>query len=100
MLSLRSLVLRLQLGLMLVLAGCDGTEVVPTNPPAPTALTLDEWKKLPIPEKYDESAFERLRLADPKLKSDSAWRAFMKKEIMPERDQDIPRAPAAPQTRS
>lgn len=75
---------------MCLLVGCKRDQTIPANPPTPSALSLDEWKKLPIPEKYDESAFERLRLADPKLKSERAWQAYMKKEIMPERNKDIP----------
>lgn len=96
MLKKNCVVNRLQLGTILLLAGCNGTEVIPANPPAPTALTLDEWKMLPIPEKYDEATFERLRLSDPKLKSESVWRAFMKKEIMPERHKDIPKVTPSP----
>ncbi|MCC6510698.1 MAG: hypothetical protein IT423_16460 [Pirellulaceae bacterium] len=63
---------------------------MPANPAQPTALSWEEWKKLPIPEKHDEAAYDRLRLGNPQLKSDKAWRVFMIKEVIPERKRDIP----------
>lgn len=66
---------------------------MPTNPPPPTVLTLEEWKKLPIPEKYDEGTFDRLRMQDPKLQDDRAWHDYMAREIIPERKKDIPGTP-------
>ncbi|HTN76677.1 MAG TPA: hypothetical protein VL096_15570 [Pirellulaceae bacterium] len=73
------------------LLGCGQAEQpILKTLPAPTPLTIEDWKKLPIEEKYDELSFDRLKLQDPKLKSDAAWRAFMKKEILPERTKDFP----------
>ena len=91
----------LTIPLLLALAGCAGESPMPSLPPAPTALTLDEWKTLEIQEKYDEATFERLRMQDPKLKNDRHWRAYFKQHILPERDKDIPGRPgAAPSTTS
>jgi hypothetical protein len=89
---------RVQLLAILVLSatlGCGGSDTRPIlkELPAPTPLTLEEWKTLPHEEKYDETSFERLKLKDPKLKNPAAWRAFMAKEILPERRKDIPGTP-------
>lgn len=90
-----STALLLVLAAALLTSGCDQVESVPANPPAPTPLSLDEWRKLPMAEKYDEAFLERVRMSKPELKSDRAWKAFMDKEILPERKKDIPSKPAA-----
>jgi hypothetical protein len=71
--------------------GCGGAPqqtVIDLPPQEP--LTIEEWKSLPVDKKYENYAFERLRLGDPKLKSDAAWDAFMREVIVPERKKDIP----------
>lgn len=73
--------------------GCGGEAPPPGNPPPPTALSLAEWKTLPIPDKYDGGTLDRLRMHDPALASDQAWDAFMRKEVIPERMKDIPGQP-------
>lgn len=73
--------------------GCSAEPTIPTLPPAPTPLTVEQWKTLPISEKYDEATFERLKLQDSKLKSDREWEKFMKTVIIPERKIDIPGIP-------
>jgi hypothetical protein len=76
-----------------LLTGC-GKELPPPQPLGPpTPLSLAEWKKLPVELKYDEATFERLKLADPKLKSPEAWHEFMVKVVVPERKIDIPGIP-------
>jgi hypothetical protein len=79
------------------LVGCSGQKFTPTlNPPPPTPLSLEEWKSLPISEKYDGVTFDRLRMNDPQLKSDAVWNDFMQRVIIPERNQDIPPVPVNP----
>src|SRR5438128_11767434 len=79
-------------------AGCGGggTPKPPAPLPPPTALTLEEWKTLPIEEKYDGATFERLKLADPKLQNDRNWAYYEKQYIIPERKKDIPSHPGNP----
>ena len=38
---------------LLSLVGCGGTPPPPAALPTPTALTLDEWRTLPVTEKHD-----------------------------------------------
>ncbi|QDU30057.1 hypothetical protein ETAA8_51760 [Anatilimnocola aggregata] len=77
-----------------ILAGCDGTPKPPASLPTQTALSVDEWKKMTdIPEKYDGVTLDRLRMADPRLKNERAWQAFMKQNVIPERKKDIPGSP-------
>ncbi|RCS49435.1 hypothetical protein DTL42_12985 [Bremerella cremea] len=56
-----------------------------------SALTVETWKTLPIPEKYDGATLERLRMHDDKLKSERAWKKFMHDVIGPEMRTDLPR---------
>ena len=77
---------------LLALAGC-GDNGPPTLPPAPTPLNVQEWKSLEIQVKYDEATFDRLKLNDPKLKSDREWHRFMREVVVPERKKDIPGVP-------
>ena len=76
----------------LVFAGC-GDDGPPTLPPAPTPLSVAEWKTLEIPIKYDEGTFDRLKMNDPKLQTDRGWDRFMREVIVPERKKDIPGVP-------
>lgn len=72
------------------LSGCGGSPqqtVIELPPKEP--LSVEEWKTLPVEEKYEHDAFERLRLSDSQLKSDAAWDAFMRDVIVPERKKDI-----------
>lgn len=87
----RTLVVAALIGLA-CLAGCS-EEPIPTASPEPTPLTLEEWKELPIPEKWDGSSLDRLRMSDPKLKSERAWDAYMRQHVIPERKKDIPGVP-------
>jgi hypothetical protein len=70
--------------------GCGGEEPV-ADPPTP--LTVAQWKTLPPEEKYDPATFERLKDADPKLRSPAGWEKFMVEVVVPERTRDIPSKP-------
>lgn len=87
--------LRLLILLITVTAiGCGSTELPPPQTPATLPpLTLEQWKTLPVEEKYDEGTFDRLRDADPSLKAHRAWQKFMKEVVVPERMIDIPGIP-------
>lgn len=77
-----------------LVVGCgEGAPQAPAPLPPPTALTLDDWKKLPIEEKYDGATFERLKLNDPNLQHPRNWAAFEYQYIIPERKKDIPSHP-------
>ncbi len=79
-----------------VALGCGGGVKEPTGPPpAPTPLTMEEWKTLPIVDKYDEGTYERIRMQYPELQNEQAWYDYMMREIMPQRNIDIPVAPGA-----
>ena len=56
-------------------------------------LTLEQWKSLPVEEKYDLATLDRLRQADKSLRPDRAWQKFMKEIVLPERMKDIPGVP-------
>jgi hypothetical protein len=90
------LVLRMLVACMLMVSvctGCGDRSLPPSAPPRLGALTIDQWKQLPIEEKYDEATFERLRQQDDKLQSDRAWNRFFRKVVIPERMKDIPGVP-------
>jgi hypothetical protein len=76
-----------------LLTGCGRTQQAPQPIQPPTALTVAEWKTLPVDLKYDEATFDRLKLADPKLQTEAGWNEFMLKVIVPERKIDIPGTP-------
>lgn len=79
--------------LLIFVTGC-GVEVSPPQLPSELpALTLEQWKTLPVEEKYDDGTLQRLRAADEKLRSERAWQTFMKDVVMPERMIDIPLVP-------
>jgi hypothetical protein len=75
--------------------GCDDSSP-PTLPSPLPPLTVEEWKTLPVEEKYDEGTFDRLREQDPKLKGDREWARFMKEVVVLERKIDIPGVPGQP----
>ena len=84
------------LGGVLFVLGCGGDVVDESNGPPPP-LTVEAWKELPIQEKYDAATFERLKDADPKLKSPREWDKFMRGVVVPERKVDIPDTPSGAQ---
>ncbi len=77
---------------LLLGAGCGGSSRPAPGPVGPLPpLSVEEWKTLPVEEKYDEATFDRLREEDPKLKKQREWDKFMRSVIIPERNKDIPR---------
>ncbi len=76
--------------------GCGNENTPPLPMPKLPPLTVQQWKSLPVEEKYDESTFERLREADKSIRSDRAWQRFMKVVVVPERIIDIPGIPGQP----
>lgn len=70
--------------------GCGREPNQPRELQSPTPLSVTEWKQLPVEEKYQPESFERLKLHDPKLRSDRVWHNFMVKVVVPERKKDIP----------
>lgn len=79
--------------LLVIFLGCgsDAGPAVSSGPLPP--LSVEEWKQLPIQEKYDEATFERLRAKDEKLQAERAWGRFMREVVVPERKRDIPGIP-------
>lgn len=73
--------------------GCGGEIEPRTTPLVLPPLSVEEWKTLPIEEKYDQGTFDRLREADEKLRPDRAWEKFMTEVVIPERQKDIPSVP-------
>lgn len=73
--------------------GTSVPEQVPVELPAPTPLSVTQWKELPVAEKYDPTTFERLKLNDPKLQRKPAWDKFMEEVVVPERKKDVPTSP-------
>lgn len=74
--------------------GCGGGKAKPPGPlPPPTALTLEQWKTLPIEEKYDGATLERLKLGNPQLHHNRSWQMYERQYILPERAKDIPVPP-------
>jgi len=52
-------------------------------------LTLEAWKTLPLEEKYDGATLERLRQHDEKLKSDRAWKKYLKENVHPDMKKEV-----------
>jgi hypothetical protein len=77
-------------GLMLVLAsavvGC-GSPPAPTPEEAP--LTVEQWKAMPVSEKYEVETFERLKAGSPKLQSQKEWDKFTREVILPAKKKDL-----------
>lgn len=70
--------------------GFVGCGESPTPPPPLAPLTVAEWKALPVAEKYNSEAIERLKLGDPALETPEGWEAFQKKVVIPARKKDFP----------
>jgi hypothetical protein len=70
------------------LAGCGGRPADAPRTPAP--LSVADWQKLPVEQKYDPETFERLKLGNPKLENQRAWDEFARTVIKPARDKDLP----------
>jgi len=77
----------LSLVLIMVLA-CSDNQPKIVDPPSRSPLTMEAWEGMPFSQKYDGATLDRLRMADPKLKSDRAWHKFMKEVVIPAREKD------------
>ena len=93
-LTIRMMMLTLAMAAIL---GCRDETAEPAAPATLPTLSIEEWKKLPVEEKYDGGTFERLRDADKSLRPDRAWQKFMKEVVIPERKIDIPGIPGQQQ---
>lgn len=92
--ALRRLSGSLTILLLLTLSiGCGGKIQPPPPSPELTALSLEEWKSLPLDVKYDGATFDRLRMNDPRLQDERFWMSYMATHIIPERKKDIPGVP-------
>ena len=80
--------------LVMLTVGCMGQVTPAPQPPPP--LTVEQWKSLPVEEKYDDATFQRLRQADPSLGSERNWQKFQREVMVPERKRDIPGIPGQP----
>ena len=72
-----------------VLIGCGGQPPAMT-PIAPSSLSLDQWRQLPVQQKYAPETLQVLRSSDPKLADERAWARTMQEVVAPERVKDLP----------
>jgi ABC-type glycerol-3-phosphate transport system substrate-binding protein len=72
---------------VLGLAGCG--QAVPDGP---EPVTVDQWKALPLGQKYTSEAFERLKEGNPDLQTPEGWEAFSRTTLMPARRRDFSRS--------
>lgn len=56
----------------------------------PVPLTVAEWKKLPVAERYTPQTFERLKAGDPTLVDAEGWEKFSRTVLIPQRLRDFP----------
>lgn len=73
------------LPLALMALGCAGSG----STPAPTTpLSIDEWKSMVGPQKYEVDTFERLREGNPTLRDPVAWDRFFRTVVVPQKRRD------------
>ncbi|MEX0793799.1 MAG: hypothetical protein WD045_11730 [Pirellulaceae bacterium] len=75
---------------IVIMGGCGPGREESKLPPDSVPLTLEIWETLPGHEKYDGMTMERLRDSDPSLKSDAAWKKFMREVVAPQMKKDVP----------
>lgn len=73
------------------LVGCGVKSDSAKTPPTP--LTVAEWKLLPVEQKYEPDAIERLKQGDPALETPEGWDAFNRATLLPSRKKDFPNGP-------
>jgi hypothetical protein len=79
--------------LALGLAGCGGSgSQGPSAQQAP--LTVNDWKALPVDQKYSSETLERLKTGDPGLQTAEGWETFQKNVVGPARRKDFPNGKA------
>lgn len=74
----RTLLGMLILGLAI---GCGSSQ--PATNPAEEPLSLSDWKKMPVAEKYKVTTFERLKTGNPNLQEAEAWDQFLEETVGP-----------------
>jgi hypothetical protein len=75
--------------LVLGAVGCGGSgSRAPEGAAAP--LTVNDWKALPVDQKYAPETLERLKAGDPNLGTAEGWEAFQKNVVAPARKKDFP----------
>jgi hypothetical protein len=79
------------LAVLMAAAGCGKSDPAPTAEEAP--LTVEQWKELPVAEKYEPATFERLKAGDPKLADDRGWAKFTRETLLPAKKKDQPANP-------
>ena len=77
------------LGLLLVcgLAGCSQ----PVDD-EPQPITIAQWKKLPLKDKYTPETLERLKIGTPALQTPEGWESFSRTVVASTRQKDFPRS--------
>lgn len=70
---------------VLTLVGCGRPA-----PAMPGPLTVDEWKTLPVADKYTAETFERLKAGQPVLETPEGWKAFERTTLIQARKKDFP----------
>jgi hypothetical protein len=85
MLTQKSLFLLL---VLMTVIGCGKTDPVPSAEEKP--LTLEQWKTLPVQEKYEVDTFERLKQGEPKFREQREWDKFARDTLMPAKKRDFP----------
>jgi len=53
-------------------------------------LSVNEWKAMPVEQKYEIESFERLKLGNPRLQRQQEWDQFSRTVIVPSRQRDLP----------
>ena len=51
---------------------------------------MNDWKALPVDQKYTAEALERLKAGDQKLQTAEGWDEFQKNVVTPARKKDFP----------
>jgi hypothetical protein len=69
-----------------LLSGCGSSPAPTASPEQP--LTIEEWKKLPVAQKYDVTTFERLKSGNPKLQDEREWNKFSREVMTPAKKND------------
>ena len=78
---------------LLPVVGCGSAPSPPAAIPPSTALTLEEWRTMPVDVKHDGATYERLRLQHPHLQHERTWQVWFNQNVLPERTKDNVAAP-------
>ncbi len=81
---------KLTLVAALLVCGLSGCSQTIEDGPAP--ITVDQWKTLPVKEKYTREALERLKEGNPTLQTPEGWESFSRTTLVASRHEDFPRS--------